>query len=123
VGHRCCVLLALLGLVGSSQPHDRSGIEGFVTSDVGAAIPNATVGVDSLTKGLHRESVTNTSGYYLVNELDPGAYSVRVEVKGLGCIVYPHVAVLPGHRVRQNFHFARAKRYPGNCEPAENQSK
>jgi hypothetical protein len=120
--HRFCVLFILFGIVAGAQADRSSGIEGFVTSDIAAVIPNARIGVDSVTKGFHRETVTNASGYYLVDELNPGAYSVWAEVKGLGCIIYPHVAVFPGQRVRQDFHFARAKRYPGSCEPLQKKS-
>lgn len=117
------LLLVLLAIIAPAQQDPPSGIEGFVTSDIAAMIPNAKIGVDSVTRGFHRESVTNSSGYYLVNELNPGAYSVWAEVKGLGCIIYPHVAVFPAQRVRQDFHFVRAKRYPGSCEPLQKKSK
>ncbi|HEY3453814.1 MAG TPA: carboxypeptidase-like regulatory domain-containing protein [Bryobacteraceae bacterium] len=104
--------------------HDRaSGIEGFVTADVTASIPNARIGVDSVTKGLHRETVTDASGYYLFSELNPGAYSVWAEVPGLGCIVYPHVVVFPGQIVRQDFHFVRARPYAETCEPIQKKVK
>ena len=113
---RCCLLITVLAIVCPAQ-HDRaSGIEGFVTADVTASIPNARIGVDSATRGLHRETVTDSSGYYLVAELDPGAYSVWAEVPGLGCIVYPHVVVFPGQIVRKDFHFVRTKHYTKTCE-------
>lgn len=123
LGHRYYLLLFLLTILAASEPGQRSGIEGFVTSDIGAAIPSATIGVDSVTRGFHRETVTDTSGYYLVGELNPGAYSVWAEVDGLGCIVYPHVEVLPGQLLRKDFYFARANRYPRNCEPLQRKSK
>lgn len=116
-------LLLLLCIMVSAQPDQSSGIEGFVTSDLATVIPNATVGVDNLTKGFHRETVTNTSRYYVIEQLNPGAYSISAEVKGVGCIIYPHVAVFPGQRVRQDFRFVRANRSPGGCEPLQKKSK
>lgn len=119
-----CLLLLLLGMLApAQQDHQSSGIEGFVTADFAAVVPNATVGIDSVTKGFHRQTATNTSGYYLIDELRPGAYSAWAEVRGLGCIIYPRVVVAPGQRVRQDFYFARAKRYPGNCEPLQKKSQ
>jgi len=120
---RCCVFFILFGVIAGSQTNEPAAIEGFVTSDIAAVIPGAKIGVDSLTRGFHRETATNNSGYYLVNDLNPGSYSVWAEVSGLGCIIYPHVALFPGQRLRQDFLFARAKRYPGNCEPLEKRSK
>ena len=120
---RCCILAILLGTLLVAQSDQPSGIEGFVTSDIASVIPNATIGVDSVTRGFHRQTVTNTSEYYLADELNPGAYSVWAEVKGLGCIIYPHVAVFPGTRVRQDFYFVRAKRYPRSCEPVQKKTK
>jgi Carboxypeptidase regulatory-like domain len=123
MARRYCFLLILLGIIAPARQNQPAGIEGFVTSDLAARIPNATIGVDSLTRGFHRQTATNTSGYYLVNELNPGAYSVWADVNGLGCIIYPHVTVFPGQRVRQDFHFVRAKRYPGACEPLQKKPK
>ncbi|HTU45428.1 MAG TPA: carboxypeptidase-like regulatory domain-containing protein [Bryobacteraceae bacterium] len=120
---RGCLFLILFGVLAGSQTNEPSGIEGFVTSDIAAVIPNVKIGVDSLTRGLHREAATDNSGYYLVNDLSPGSYSVWAEVTGLGCIINPHVALFPGQRLRKDFFFARAKHYPGNCEPLEKKSK
>ena len=119
---RCFVFVFVMTMVAGSQTN-LPCIEGFVTSDIASVIPDAKIGVDSLTRGFHRETTTNTSGYYLLDGLSPGAYSVWAEVKGMGCIIYPHVALFPDQRLRQDFYFARAKRYPGNCELLEKKSK
>jgi Carboxypeptidase regulatory-like domain len=112
-----CLFLFLVSAMGAGGQTGRGGIDGFVMRDIVAVLPGAIIGIDSLTKGFHRETATNTGGYYLVDDLEPGGYSVRAEVKGYGCIIYPHVVVFAGQRARQDFHFARAKRVPGNCEP------
>lgn len=120
---RCCIFLLAVALMAGIPPEENTVIEGFVTSDVVAVAPGATVGVDSLARGFHRQATTDTSGYYSFNHLDPGAYSIWAEIKGVGCIIYPHVAVFAGQHVREDFHFAQAKRYPGNCEPVERNDK
>ena len=101
------------------EPNTRSSLDGFVTSDLTAALPGATVGIDGLTGGLHRQTATNSSGYYLLDDVPPGGYSVWAEVRGYGCIIYPHVAVFRGQRTRQDFHFVRGKRLPKGCQPVE----
>ena len=121
--NRCCLFLFLSALIFAEQAGDRSGIDGFVTGDMAAAVASATVGIDSRTGNFHRQTTTNTSGYYLMDDLQPGGYSVWAEVKPYGCIIYPHVPLLPGERTHQNFHFVRAKRYPGNCEPVQKREK
>ena len=108
------VISALFASGGADQP---SGIEGFVTADVSASVPGARIGVDSISKAFHRETATDVTGYYSIGDLSPGAYSVWAEVRGLGCIIYPHVALVPGKRLRQDFRFVRTARYPQSCIP------
>jgi len=59
---RLILILALSALV-TAQPEPHSGIEGFVTGDIAGAISGATIGIDSVTKGFHLQTATNTSGY------------------------------------------------------------
>jgi len=123
MARRCCLLLILVGVIFGEDPSQRSSIEGFVTSEITAPVPGAIVGIDSAMRSSHRETATNTSGYYFLGDLNPGAYSLWAEVKGFGCILYPHVALFAGQRLRQDFHFARTKHYPGNCEPVIGKGK
>jgi hypothetical protein len=67
---RRCFYLILFAIVAASQT-DAPRIEGFVTSDLASIIPDARVGIDSLTRGFHRETSTNNSGYYLLDDLTP----------------------------------------------------
>ncbi len=115
------LLAMIMGIsTGDTQPVTRSGIDGFVTMDVTAAATGASIGVDSMTKGGHFRATTSNSGYYLVDDIEPGAYSVWAEVKGIGCIIYPNVAVYRGQRTRRDFNFVHASRDKGNCQPANN---
>jgi hypothetical protein len=117
----CCVLLLLAASAGLSDPHQSSSIEGFATLNATTHLTDVTIGVDSLAKGTHLQRNTNTSGYYLFEEGEPGAYSMWAEAKGYGCILIPRVAVHYGERVHQNFNFVRGA--PGSCEPVEEKSK
>jgi hypothetical protein len=113
---RIAVFAAFISLGDADQP---AGLEGFVSADLSAAVSGAKIGVDSVSKGFHRETETDVTGYYSINELSPGAYSIWAEVKGLGCIIYPHVSLEPGKRVRQDFRFVRTTKYPRPCYSAK----
>ena len=122
--NRCCLFLLLAASLIGAQTDDRAGIEGFVTSDtLAAAVYGATVGIDSRAGSFHRQTTTNTSGYFLMDDLQPGGYSLWAEIKGYGCIIYPHVALFSGEPAYQGFHFVRTKRNPGNCEPVQKRVK
>jgi hypothetical protein len=56
-------------------------IGGAVTDQTGAVIPNAVVIVKSAS-GVESKAVTAESGMYIVNDLVPGIYSVKVEARG-----------------------------------------
>ncbi|MFL6414925.1 MAG: carboxypeptidase-like regulatory domain-containing protein [Bryobacteraceae bacterium] len=117
ISRRCLILALAAGLIAAAaEADDPSGIDGFVTAELTASVPGARIGIDSLSKGFHRETTTDVTGYYLMDDLTPGAYSIWAEVRGLGCIIYPRVALLPGKHVRQDFRFVRTKRYPGACD-------
>jgi len=73
------VLLANFALLAQS---DTAAISGFVKDATGATVPNATVNIKNEATGLERKAVTNESGYYIVPNLPPGFYSVRVEASG-----------------------------------------
>jgi hypothetical protein len=118
IERRWIFILALATLL-PAQTEQHCGIEGYVSSDVADALSGATINIDSITRGFHRQAASNGSGYYLVDGLTPGAYSVSAEVKGLGCIVYPKIPIFAGKRVRQDFRFVEAKRNPDSCQPAQ----
>jgi len=60
----------------------RGSITGRITDPQNSIIPGASVTVkDTLTGGVTK-AVTNQTGYYEVNFLDPGSYSVTVEAPG-----------------------------------------
>ena|SRR5579863_8160155 len=118
-----CFALLLIAVATHGRQPQSAAIEGFVSSNLASVLPGAKVGVDSLTRGYHREAVTNTSGYYIVDELQSGAYSVYAEVPGYGCIIFPHVALMPGQHLREDFVFVRNRPYPGACEPPDKKAK
>ena len=71
-----------------------------------------------MARGKFSQATTDVSGYYLFDDVRPGAYSMWAEARGYGCILIPHIAVHYGERVRQDFNFVRGKSYDG-CEAIE----
>jgi hypothetical protein len=57
-------------------------IQGRVVDTSGAAIPGATVKVIFLNKNLQRQTVSDPIGRFVVPSLEPGPYSVTVELSG-----------------------------------------
>jgi hypothetical protein len=121
----CLVLFlsTMTGHIGHIEPKAAASIEGFVTNDVAEFLPQAKIGAQSATGAIHRTATTDTSGYYLMQDIRPGSYTMWAEAKAYGCIVYPHITVGYGQRLRQDFRFAKVKRNPGNCEPLERSSE
>ena len=55
---------------------------GNVHDQSGAAVAGATLTVTDVQRGTVRNATTDNSGGYVVSNLQPGVYSVRVEAKG-----------------------------------------
>jgi hypothetical protein len=65
-----------------AQGETTSAIIGQVSDASAAAVPGATVTVESKETGLKRSANTDDSGRFNFPQLKPGAYSVRVEAEG-----------------------------------------
>lgn len=88
--------LALLGTLSFAQSTISSGsIQGTVSDPSGASLPGANVTVTNKATGQERNFVTNSSGIYNSGAITPGAYLVRVEIKGFRTSELP-VTVLVG---------------------------
>jgi hypothetical protein len=84
------LLLALASPLAGQTYH--GGIRGEVR-DVDGVIPGATVVVRSESTGTSRTSVTNEAGQYALPSLEPGIYTVNVEVQGFKPYERPGVEV------------------------------
>ncbi len=78
-------------------------ILGSVTDQSGAAVAGATVVVTDTQRGTSRALSTDTAGSYVVPDLAPGTYGVRVEAKGFKAIQRPTIAVEVASDVRADF--------------------
>ena len=57
-------------------------LNGRVMDPNGAVVPGAVVTVTEKSTGAKRETTTNGDGVYVLSNLAPGEYNVRVEAKG-----------------------------------------
>src|SRR6266849_848948 len=59
-----------------------ASIQGTVLDPQGGGVPEAKVTVTNQSTGLTRETLTSPEGFYRVNELPPGHYTITVQVTG-----------------------------------------
>lgn len=78
-----CALLAALCFSTALQGQAVYGsINGTVTDNTGAVVPNATITITDVSKGTSVTVQSNGSGEYVVEHLIPDTYNVKVEAKG-----------------------------------------
>ena len=66
---------------------------GTVTDRTGALLPNATVTVTDVSKGISVATQTNASGQYRVDHLIPDTYSIQVSAPGFESLTTSNVIV------------------------------
>jgi hypothetical protein len=77
------LLLVILAAAWSARAQSTFGsIRGAVADVSGAVIPGATVRVHSLEQNFDRQATTNDAGEFVVENLQPGHYSITVEHAG-----------------------------------------
>ena len=96
----------------SAQAQLTSGdVLGTVTDTSGAVIPGAKVTLTNVGTNIAASAVSNGTGDYTFNLLNPGQYTVTVEAKGFKKLVIPDFALAAGDRLRED-----AKMEAGNVE-------
>src|SRR4249919_178185 len=104
VSMRCChngirVLVALLALsvAGAAAAQERfGGLAGVVTDSSQAPVPGATITVTNKQTGASRTVVSGVDGVYRIADLEPGRYSVSVELQGFQKVQADELLVLLG---------------------------
>ncbi len=77
-----------------------AGVTGTIHDASGAVIPNAKIVVFNKDRGINRESVSNSSGDYLVQGLGEGTYSVKVTAKGFQSFLAENQVMRVGQNIR-----------------------
>src|SRR5262249_44049354 len=83
----------LLDCTGAWAAINRGTIRGTVTDPQGGVIPDVKVTVTNMATGVMQTTLTNNAGFYLVAELVPGPYKVRLEKSGFAPHDFDKVAV------------------------------
>jgi hypothetical protein len=78
-------------------------LQGTVTDQTGAVVPNAQVKVTNQATGVERDVVTNATGNYSVPSLLPGKYRVEVSAPGLQKQVVAGLVLDVYRVIAQNF--------------------
>ncbi len=78
-------------------------ITGTVTDSTGAIVSGATVTVTNPATNVSRTVATNESGIYTLPAMPPGAYNVKVEMKGFGAQVRNNVELQVSQVARLDF--------------------
>src|SRR5690349_4044095 len=98
------VLLLLLTLTPAAlgQQAAKGTLTGTVTDPHGDVIAGATVSARQTSTGRRRETVTNNDGLYVLTDLAPGEYEVRVEFKGFATRTTTNLVLQVGQTVTLN---------------------
>ena len=78
-------------------------VRGIVTDPQGGSLAGASVVLTSEAKKIARTTVTNGSGEYVFNAVDPGSYSLSVKVTGFKSSEQTGVSVETGDTVPLDF--------------------
>src|SRR6266576_1378355 len=88
--HRSALKLGVVGLVAfclfavQAFAQNSGNIQGTVTDAQGAVIPGATVqAIDQAKGAVARQVTTSGDGLFILQALQPGTYTIRVQAKGM----------------------------------------
>src|SRR5438270_4493421 len=86
---KCLAILSILALLcwtasitAVAQSASTATIVGQVVDPQGAVVPDAKVTATNQATGISRSTNTTSSGNYVIPNLPPGAYTVKVDAKG-----------------------------------------
>jgi Carboxypeptidase regulatory-like domain/TonB-dependent Receptor Plug Domain len=90
------ITLSLLLVPANLHAQAVSRINGEVTDQAGAVVPDAKVTVTNVDTNVSQGTVTTSAGTYLVIDLIPGTYAVKIEKAGFKTFVSKNVTVVGG---------------------------
>jgi hypothetical protein len=97
-----CVLLLCIPLLPLAFAQTTGSIEGTVADSSELAIPNAAVKVTGQKTGVSSSTITNSSGYYLFENLPAGVYDLSVNNQGFKAYLVKGVTLDIATRVRHD---------------------
>jgi hypothetical protein len=89
-----CLLLAA-----SASAQQRGLIQGKVIDPDGLGMPGASITITNQNTGTVRTLVSAATGAYTATNLDPGTYTVVVDMPGFGSVKRPNLVILAGQEL------------------------
>jgi hypothetical protein len=99
--HRATALAAVLllcPLAAHAQSGNQGSVQGTVHDTTGAVVPQATITVKDDASGAVRSTQTDSQGFFAIESLEPGTYSVTVTAKGFTTSVTKGETIAPGQQ-------------------------
>src|SRR5688572_28620373 len=98
------VLTLLLALTTPvlAQQAAKATLTGTITDPNGDRVPGVSVTATQTATGISRKTVSNDDGLYVLTDLAPGEYEVRMELKGFATRLSTNVALQVGQTVTLN---------------------
>lgn len=98
------ILLLLIAFCGAALAQSGTGtIQGTVTDNTGAVVPNAKVTATNINTNVTRTDTTDATGNYSFPSMQLGPYRLQVEAPGMGKQVVNNLVLEVGRTVAQNF--------------------
>ncbi len=96
---RLCALVAIVAVAASvcRTQVPVASISGIVADPKDAVVAGARVVALSAAQGVSRDTVTNSSGFYLLSDLPAGSYNLRIEQTGFAPSEFTGIELGAGH--------------------------
>ncbi len=88
------LLVVLRGIV--SAQGNQGSIRGTITDATGATVPGVQITVTSEATAVAKTLTTSDGGFYSIDALNPGQYTVKASLQGFSATEVQHVQVDPG---------------------------
>ncbi len=94
---RLAMLVAAWAAVGTmAAAQQRGSITGKVVDPAGLALPGATITITEQNTGFSRTVTTEATGAYAVPSLDPGTYSITIDMPGFASLKHADLVLSAG---------------------------
>ncbi|HZD93494.1 MAG TPA: carboxypeptidase-like regulatory domain-containing protein, partial [Candidatus Sulfotelmatobacter sp.] len=100
----CCLPIVLA----NAQSASTAQVSGTVVDPQGAVVPGATVTATNTATGVPRSANTTSTGNYVLPNLSPGTYDVKVEAKGFSLATGKGLKLNVGDQKTLDFNMAIA---------------
>lgn len=101
-----CLVVALIALLAPATANAQAqlgAIQGTIVDQSGGVLPGVTVTVTNIATGIARTTVSNETGVFRLQSLDPGRYQITADLQGFRKAIRNDVVVSAGATVGVNF--------------------